>query len=183
MERLYFPCRARLNGADNFVVWYEDERDGFLRLPIGSLLVASSREALTTRAKATGVRIEPETRVDYDFDGIREWCRQPIAEGVQCPVFLDIWNFFDDLAALYTLPGTKYAQLSRAAAGCYDKLFWGNNLPSVTPPGERFDPHWSQEELAAIRQVFEAGLEFLEVELVNSGKDVKPSAAVVADGS
>src|SRR5437763_4943323 len=52
----------------------------------------------------------------------------------------DAWNFFDDLTGLHAAPGTEYAQLSRAAAACYDKLFWGNNLPSVTPPGERLFP-------------------------------------------
>lgn len=30
----------------------------------------------------------------------------------------------------------------------YDKLFWGNNLPSVTPEGKHYTPKWSKNEIA-----------------------------------
>ena len=164
MERLYFPCRVRLNGADIFLLWYEDERDGFVRTPGGGLVVEASLDSLAAEAAELGVELA-EARTEYDFDRVRSWCRGPTAEGVDCQTFLDVWNFFDDLAGLHTAPGTEYARLSRAAAACYDKLFWGSNLPSVTPPGERFDPSWSPEELAAVGQVFEAGLGCLEADL------------------
>lgn len=176
MERLYFPCRVRLNGAEVFVIWYEDERDGFVRLPDGKLLVAGSWDALGVKARKVSVPLEPEARTDYDFDGLRVWCRTLTAQGVECRLFLDAWNFFDDLADLHTAPDTQYARLSRTAAGCYDKLFWGNNLPSVTPPGERLDPSWSREELAAVGRVFEAGLGCLVAELAGSTQGTEPDS-------
>jgi hypothetical protein len=177
VERLYFPCRVRLNGADAFVVWYEDERDGFVRRPDGRLLVGKSAEALAVEAGDAGMVLEPEARTEYDFDRLRAWCRRPAHEGVECPAFLNAWNFFDDLGGLHTAPTSAYARLSRAAGGCYDKLFWGNNLPSVTPPGERFDPPWSATELAAMRGVFEAGLDVLESELLGSSGAAEPNVA------
>ena len=84
---------------------------------------------------------------------------------MECSAFLNAWNFFDDLAGLHTGVDSEYTRLSRAAATCYDKLFWGNNLPSVTPPGERFEPTWSPDDLAAIGRVFVAGLRLLRTEL------------------
>jgi hypothetical protein len=84
---------------------------------------------------------------------------------VDCPVFLNAWNFFDDLAGLHDTPDTPYARLSHEAARSYDKLFWGCNLPSVTPVGEHFDPSWRPEELAEIRAVMEAGQALLAAEL------------------
>jgi len=101
----------------------------------------------------------------YDFDRVRTWCDAPVAAGVECRAFLDVWNFLDDLSGLPADADTPYTRLSRAAAGSYDKLFWANNLPAVTPPGEHFDPSWSPEELTAIRGVFEAGLDVLASEL------------------
>jgi hypothetical protein len=154
VERLHFPCRVRLSGADVFVIWYEDERNGIVRVPDGRLLVAASRASLAVEASEVGVAPEPEDQTNYDFDQVRAWCRRPTAEGVECSAFLDVWNFFDDLAGLHTASDTESARLSRAAVGCYDKLFWGNNLPSVTPPGEQFVPSWSPEELAAIGRMF-----------------------------
>ena len=168
VKRLYFPCRIRLNGAFVFVLWYQDDRDGFVYSTGCRLLVADSVEALTDQAAVQGMPVEPEAPAEYDFDRIREWCRRPMAEAVDCPTFLITWNFLDDLAGLHTAPDTAYSRLSQAAAGSYDKLFWGNNLPSVTPPGERFAPSWSSDELAAIRRVFEAGLGLLEAGLVGS---------------
>jgi hypothetical protein len=176
VQRVYFPCRVRLNGANAFVLWYEDDRDGFVRSPAGRLFVAESCEVLAARAAALGVSVEPEAGAEYDFDRIREWCRRPTVAGIDCPAFLAAWNFFDDLAGLHTAPSTEYALLSRSASECYDKLFWGTNLPSVTPPGERFHPAWSSEELAAIGRVFAVGVELLEAEFAGDEPDVEPGA-------
>jgi hypothetical protein len=44
----------------------------------------------------------------------------------------------------------------------YHKLFWGNNLPPVTPEGCHFNPEWSRDELAALAGVLSAGLEMFQ---------------------
>jgi hypothetical protein len=165
VERLYFACCVRMNGSDAFVIWYQDEHDGFVRSPDGQLLVADSFRSLAAVAAGMGLPLVPDETAEYDFDRLRDWCRRPSAEGVECPAFLNAWNFFDDLAGLHNNPDSPYAKLSRGAGQSYDKLFWGNNLPSVTPPGERFTPSWGADELDSIRRVMEAGLGLVEAEL------------------
>lgn len=165
MERLYFPCDLRINGADTFVVWYQDERDGFVRRPDGKLIRARSLEGLIFVAAELGLSLVPDEPAKYDFDRLREWCLNATGAGVNCPEFLNAWNFFDDLAWLHDDGESDYAKLSRSAEQSYDKLFWGNNLPSMTPPGERFTPVWSAEELEYIRRVMEAGLKLVEAEV------------------
>jgi hypothetical protein len=115
--------------------------------------------------------------VEYDFDRIRAWCGAPDAAGVDCRAFLDAWNFLDDLTGLHAAADTPHTRLSRAAGGVYDKLFWGNNFAAVTPPGERFDPSWSPEELATMRGVFESGLSVLAAELAGLAPDAETRAA------
>jgi hypothetical protein len=44
------------------------------------------------------------------------------------------------------------------ATGVYEKLFGANNLPAVTPPGERFSPEWSPDELELLANVLKGGL-------------------------
>ena len=163
--RLYFVSRLRFQGSDTFVIWYGNERDGFFRAPDGRLLCAPTHEDIAATAAASGIAFDLDKVTDYDFDQLEQWCRTPRAEQVNCPVFLDAWNFFDDLAGLRDRPDTPYARLSHDAARSYDKLFWGWNLPSVTPVGEHFEPFWRPEELAEIRAVMEAGLALLAAEL------------------
>lgn len=165
MERLYFAFCMRMNGSNTFVIWYQAESDGFLRKPDNRLVAAFSIECLADAASRIGVTLAADQIIDYDFDRLRVWCQHPSAENVECPAFLDAWNCFDDLAGLRLNPDSAYAKLSRNAGPTYDKLFWGNNLPSVTPPGELFTPSWEADELETIRQVMEAGLALVEAEL------------------
>jgi hypothetical protein len=136
-DRLHYLCRLRLNGAVVFVVWYSGERHGFARDAAGRLRAACTPEALMTTAGMRDILLGSKEPTDYDFDRIRGWCAAPNGAGIDCVVFLNTWNFLDDLAGLSDGAETAYTRLSREAAACYDKLFWGSNLPAVTPPGER----------------------------------------------
>lgn len=164
-ERLCYTCRLRLDDAPLFVIWYSDERDGFVRDEEGRLRIAGTLEGLAALARGAGIALEDQGPADYDFDRIRAWCDHPGEAGIDCPAFLNAWNFFDDLANLHTEPDSPYSRLSRAAEDSYDTLFWGCNLPAMTPPGERFDPTWTPENVAEIREVLEAGLRRLAAEL------------------
>lgn len=157
----YYPCCIQLDGKSVFVAWYSADVDGLLREPNGRLVVVNAVDALTVPLEV----VEP---VKYDFDHIRSWCFKTDPGGVDCELFLDAWNFLDDLTGLHTGVDTAHTRLSRSAAGEYEKLFLGNNLPAVTPLGERFDPTWSPEELATICAVFESGLGVLTAELAGN---------------
>ena len=156
--REFYLCRVLLNGEARLVAWYTDDIDGFLRDSAGRLVIAESVATL-------GVPLGGPEPVDYDFDRIRSWCASPDVATVDCSAFLDAWNFLDDLAGLHTEADSPYVRMSREAVTVYDKLFWSNNLPAVTPVGEQYTPAWSSEELLTIRDVFEAGLYALEGEL------------------
>ncbi len=161
----HYACRVVLDARAAFVAWSSAEPDGFLRDAAGRLLAAQTMAALATAVRLRGAALEEDEPSEFDFDRLRAWCAAPDAAAVDCPGFLNAWNFFDDLAGLHAGADTPYARLSRAAAGCYDRLFWGNNLPAVTPAGERFEPAWTAAELAEIRGVMAAGLEMLAAEL------------------
>jgi len=168
-ERFHYLCRVRFDGIVIFVVWHSVERDGFVRDEAGRLRAACTPEALTGIAGARNVVPVNSEPIEYDFDRIRAWCAAPDVAGVDHAAFLDAWNFLNDLAGLHDGADTPYTRLSRGAAECCDKLFWGCNLPAVTPPGERFEPAWQADELIAIRRVLEAGLELFESELRAAG--------------
>jgi hypothetical protein len=161
----FYTCRVRLNDRLAFVAWYDGSPDGFLRDHDGSLMASEALHGLEAAARPDGFTPVVGEPIDYDFDRIRAWCAAPEAAQVDCKSFLDAWNFFDDLAGLHGGADTPYTRLSRAEAGCYDKLFWGNNLPAVTPTGERFIPSWNPSELDGLARVMGAGLELVQAQL------------------
>jgi hypothetical protein len=163
--RLHYCCSVRLNDIQAFVAWYSDEPDGFVRDLAGRLVTATTPEALTSVGRLLGIALVDQEPADYDFDRIGAWCADPEEAGLDCPEFLNAWNFFDDLAGLHGGADSPFIRLSRGASDCYDKLFWGCNLPAVTPPGRHFEPAWSVEEVAQIQRVMQAGLRLLEAEL------------------
>src|SRR5262245_27274078 len=156
--RSYYAVRCRLDGAEWFFVWYSGEPDGVLlssssaRLMLFSDLAEMSRYASEQR-----LDLEPETPAFYDFDRLAEWLSQPARE-LDCVFLLDAWNMLGDLAASL---GARRAEPAYAS-GIYDKLFWGSNLPSVTPPGERFVPVWSENEISTLTSVLSSALQVLQ---------------------
>jgi hypothetical protein len=167
-ERIHYVCRLRLKGADAFVIWYQDDRDGFLRSADGQLVWADSLEDIQALAATLDISLAQDEVAGYDLDSLRDWCSHPSADALECATFLNAWNFFDDLASLHDHPESPYSRLSRDAGSSYDKLFYGCNLPSITPPGERFVPSWQPEELEKIGRVLTTGIRLLEAELQRS---------------
>jgi hypothetical protein len=165
-NRRHYVCRVRFNTAIAFVVWYSGDSGGCLRDDDGKLLAAHNLGALASGIADRDVILADSDPSDYDFDRIRCWCATPVAAEIDCSAFLDAWNFFDDLGALSAAADTPYTRESHAAIACYDKLFWGANIPALTPPGARFEPVWRADELTAIRRVMEAGLVLLHSELM-----------------
>jgi hypothetical protein len=165
MDRRYYACQVLLNAVDTFVIWYSDGSDGFVVTPEGYLIAANSSENLVMIAANLGLELEHQKVTVYDFDSLLAWCQAPTAEGVQATMFLNAWNFFDDVTRLHADLDSRYVFLSRQASHIYEKLFYGNNLPSITPIGEHYSPSWSNDELTEMRLVFMTGLDHLKKKL------------------
>ena len=54
----------------------------------------------------------------------------------------------------------------------YDKLYWGCNLPSMTPPGMHDEPIWSREEITTVVAVLHCGLRMLRDAIGHAPKRV-----------
>ena len=44
------------------------------------------------------------------------------------------------------------------AGKIYDKLFFANNLPAVTPRGASYEPIWSEDEVELLSRIYRFGL-------------------------
>jgi hypothetical protein len=168
--REFFPYGLRLEGRDLLIVWFDggDEPDGVLVDDDGRVIVQANMAALRDYARAERIRIDTAGTEDVwalDLDSVAFWTIVADEASVDCIELLNAWNLFVDLAHSV---GTEFDDRGEIRDQIYDKLFWGNNLPAMTPEGESFEPTWSDEELVVLRDTMTRGLEIARRHLVPS---------------
>jgi hypothetical protein len=108
-------------------------------------------------ASTEGLALEDEDPDDFllvNLDTVAHWLKlkqMKRSRRVDCPVFLNAWNLFEDFSHTVGAnfdpnkgPLGPFDDLSNAGTKedldkgrtdkIYAKIFWGNNLPSLTPP-------------------------------------------------
>ena len=172
MKKLHYPVWYRLDNRDHFLIWYQMEEasedlDGVVVLSNGTIPVFASLDALASYAEVENIRLEvnalPLAKSDvnlHDLDTVVKWLRvkRSKPEGptaINCDEFLGAWNLFADVSR--SIGGSFDVDRQRTAK-IYEKLFWGNNLPSMTPVGRYYIPLWSNDERRIIREVMSQGL-------------------------
>lgn len=88
---------------------------------------------------------------DYDFVPLVDWLRNPLPETVNCHVFNMAWNLLNDICE--TIPWLTEPFRKYPYDVVYDKLFWGLNLPAVTPEGKHWTPVWRHSQVTLLRRV------------------------------
>lgn len=155
MSREYFKLWYRLDGTDSFLIWYTDEKDGFVVDSRHKIPTFQNEKDLLNYAETLGLPIEIEETLVFDIDKIVEWLKEPKTRTVDCIVFLDVWNLFEDVS--YSVDG-DFDKEREKTNKIYDKLFWGNNLPPMTPEGKCYEPIWTKREVKIMQVVLTSGL-------------------------
>jgi hypothetical protein len=154
MSRTYFRLWYRLDGADGYLIWFSNEEDGVVVEADGSAPAFGDLVALHAYADSQHLDVCIEEPILHDLDSVAVWLARPV-HAIDCDAFLSAWNLFADLAAS---TGAGFEPDYDRTRHIYHKLFLGNNLPIVTPPGERYVPCWSAAERRILHEVLGAGL-------------------------
>jgi len=85
---------------------------------------------------------------------------------VNCENILAVWNLFTDVSfsAKHSFLGDSKLRLIRKI---YDKIFWGNNLPAITPKNEKYIPVWEKSEINKIKEILLQGYQIFEKVIKN----------------
>jgi hypothetical protein len=157
----YFPLLYRLRNEARFLIWISNGDDSVLVDADGSVPTFEDLKTLELFAEQNGIPLESETPVLHDLDWVARW-RIAQATEIDCVQTLDAWNLFRDVAASVQAKSSEFAKLDRNWPLIYDKLFWGNNLPAMTPEGQSYVPQWTLQETQLLAAVLSAGLDLFE---------------------
>lgn len=94
-----------------------------------------------------------ESKGTIDLDAARTVVGAGMADH-EIRTVLVAWNGLEELAEGLRVP-LNYR--GRLATRSYQKLFWGLNPPSLTPPGARYLPVWRRKEISKIFGVLRSG--------------------------
>ena len=157
---MFYPVVFRLHHADYHCLWFTDEKGQNQFLKDGEKTIHFRhqkewrdyvlREGLCTDHRQTL----------YDVNTAVKWLAEN-DPNVDCEYYLSLWHATVDLAYSENRAFLGESRSTDVSA-VYDKLFWGNNLPSLRREGARFEPEWSLEELAILRTIVSDIVEIIE---------------------
>jgi hypothetical protein len=163
MTQTYYRLWYRLDDADSYLIWFSNDVDGVVTQADGTVPSFHNQDALCTYAIARQIMLDEMEPLLHDLDVVAQWLRRSFSAEVDCDAFLTAWNLFADLAI--SVNG-DFDRERKRTQHVYEKLFWGNNLPAVTPPGKHYTPLWSDDEVLLMREVLTNGLQLFRKHVV-----------------
>ncbi len=152
----WFPLAYRLDGRIRYLVWCDDSSAPLLLDAAGQIASCGMLAEVTARAARLHLPLGLEPPPLYDLDRLTVQLATLRPSTIDCALLLDSWNLFTDVGA--SLRWSHFDPKRRRTQKLYEKLFWSNNLPAVTPAGEHYRPIWSVREARGARIVLTDGL-------------------------
>jgi hypothetical protein len=160
---LVYVCVAQLRGRTTYFLWHSDpdspEPDGVLLDGESRIPAFATEAAARSYAVAQGRAVAADPPSAYDLDRVAAWCDEPTQIALDYAALLDTWNLYTDLGPVLGSATNLFAHSEQRANALYEKLFLGNNLPSMTPAGEHYTPTWTTPELLHLSRILRLGFE------------------------
>ena len=155
-DRDYHITWYRLDGRDGYLISFMGEPDGCVVDTEGKIpSFQSQKRAILFAASLEIPIVENELSLD-NLDLGQNWINNKRLRAIDCDNLLTVWNFLDDVSV--SVNGNFDSKKKRTNK-IYDKIFFGNNLPAITPKGESYEPIWSKAERDVIREVLSLGFD------------------------
>jgi hypothetical protein len=163
MSRQYYNCWFRLDTHDSYLIWFTNEEDGVFTDTNEKVPCFLKTEDLYCYASSLNLPIVVVEPILHDLDFVAYWLEAKDGETVDCKTFLAAWNLIDDVSSSV---GGEFNANRKLTAKIYDKLFWGSNIPLITPVGKSYEPSWTKRELKIIREVLGVGLSIFREKII-----------------
>lgn len=151
----YYLTKIIYNGLNYFLIWYSNDRDGFL-LFNQRLLVFFSVEEANIFADKEHIIFEKDITV-FNLSNIIELVNN-IEISQNCRTLIDIWHFFSDLSK--SLNEKFMGDVNEEETiDIYNKLFYGSNLKLLK--NEEYHPSFNVDETYKCFEIFQSGLSII----------------------
>lgn len=154
----FYPIRIVLDSVDYHCIWYSNEQDGVITAN-DKIIAFTSLDELQLYIQEHYAALETLEVAIYYLNTIAAWVKHPQPQDINCVLLLDAWNLFIDVSASLQI---KLEENQKINKKLYDKLFWGCNLPSMSPPGEEYIPIFTQKECKRLAGILDRGLVILK---------------------
>jgi len=165
MANLWYPAALHIDGQTVYFLWMGDDwAKDLVLVNDGRVVIFPDVAAAQDFATHSQLPLAPdEPARPFEFDAAAAW----LADGGKPDpeVLLGIWNLAGDVARSVDKP---FEDRSGDLDAIYDKVFAGNNLPAMTPPGEHYEPEWDLDELTHLRWIIGQGVDLIRSALGTS---------------
>ena len=163
MERIYYVLWYRLEKSDRCLLWYSNAHDGVWLDQKSKIPTFPNIHTLQHYATQQGIiPIKNETPILHNLDVVRQWLHSEAKELINCQEFLAAWNFLGDVATSLDIDIQELRATNGDSLAVYNKLFHGNNLPAITPPGAHYTPNWNEKEMSILQRVLTIGFKIFQ---------------------
>lgn len=153
-----YPYAYIHKGKKRILVWQsnEDGHDNF-KIDDNNLLISAVtkielNKLLGTQAENLNWEYYNEINFDKFLNSLKNLKSGTYSKEVTCNTLIEGWNFIEDLAYTLGLDQELDKLNSPTMKKVYNKCFFGNNLPSITPERKSYNPIWREEEIILFRK-------------------------------
>lgn len=144
--------RFIFSDGEKYLIWHNDDKGKDVVEIVGSKILVF--DTLEKAEEYAGNDCECR---EYDFSELERFIHSH-DKYFNCKLILDFWNIFNDI--VYSFGEKIPDERTKRSDRCYNKLFWGNNLPAVTPDGCEYEPVFTRKERKNIRRILSYGMNF-----------------------
>ncbi|MFC5956590.1 hypothetical protein ACFP51_19570 [Streptomyces pratens] len=162
----YYSYRIATRRGDLTLIWRPGEGDApdeFVVDDFGRLLAFHDPKALQEYCDRNDRELIWEDEAALDLAAVRRWVEHPDPGSVSAGLLLDAWNFFEDLSRSLKA-GPPLPSQGSIHNSAYEKIFGGDALEPMAGEGA-----WTDEEIAAVRELLRVGLDLWEQAVRRSG--------------
>lgn len=155
-----YPYTYVYKGKKQIVIWQTNKegQDSFKLDSKNCLIISQTEDELRKLLGDDSEKIRWSEGGEINFDKFRTALKNlrtgRASSKETCRVIIDGWNFLEDLARTFGLADEIEKLHSTLLNRIYHKMFYGINLPSVTPEGKSYSPLWEHEEIFLLRNAF-----------------------------
>ncbi len=153
-----YPYVVHYKSKDIYLLWQTSyEGDCFLLSDKKKIFLSDNKEEVDAFMENIDRTLNWQEAGEIDLELFFS-CVKKIAPGISTSeeensILIDGWNFLDDI---YSTLESEVGSLlfNETLNRAYNKIFYGNNLPSVTPDNCKYEPIWLAHEVSELNKAF-----------------------------